>query len=342
MLAIHHQSGSFSDKWIDYCCLNKVPYKLVDCYCSNIVEQMQECDGLMWHWLHYDYKAALFARQLIGSLEKMGKMVFPNLDTCWHYDDKVGQKYLLEAIGAPLVASHVFYEKEQALDWARNTDYPKVFKLRGGAGAENVRLVRNKREAIMLIDKAFACGFKMKKRLNFLTERLWAFRRDKTLISFLNITKGIARQFVPTEEERNFPHQRNYIYFQDFIPDNSFDIRVFVIGSRAFAIKRIVRDGDFRASGSGNFVCNPDDIPVECLRIAFDIASQLQVQSVAYDFVFYEEVPLIIEISYAFNSSSIHRGPRYGYWDKDLNRIECEFFPEFFIIEDFLEGFYAL
>jgi len=118
-IALHSRPGSFSDKWINYCDQHNVPYKLVDCYNSDIIEQLQNCDGLMWHWVHNDYKAQLFARQLIYSLELMGKKVFPDSDTCWHYDDKVGQKYLLEAIDAPLVSSYVFYEKDQALEWAK-------------------------------------------------------------------------------------------------------------------------------------------------------------------------------------------------------------------------------
>ena len=37
--------------------------------------------------------------------------------------------------------------------------FPKVFKLRGGAGAANVKLVKSKRDFIKLINKAFGRGF---------------------------------------------------------------------------------------------------------------------------------------------------------------------------------------
>ena len=104
-IAIHEYAGSFSDRWIKYCDEKKVPYKLVNCYDSDIVSQLEDCQALMWHWNQNDYKAALFARQLTISLEKKGIKVFPDVNTAWHHDDKVGQKYLLEAIGAPLVKS---------------------------------------------------------------------------------------------------------------------------------------------------------------------------------------------------------------------------------------------
>ena len=74
-------------------------------------------------------------------------MVFPNFNTAWHFDDKVGQKYLLEAIDAPLVPSYVFYSKEMALKWLEQTQFPKVFKLRGGAGSANVKLVQDEKRS---------------------------------------------------------------------------------------------------------------------------------------------------------------------------------------------------
>jgi hypothetical protein len=57
----------------------------------------------MWHCSHKDFRAQNFDRQLIISIEKMGIKVSPNFKTYWHHDDKVGQKYLFEAIDAPLV-----------------------------------------------------------------------------------------------------------------------------------------------------------------------------------------------------------------------------------------------
>jgi len=144
-IAIHKRPGSFSDRWIEYCNQKNINYKIVNCYDSDIINQLKDCSGLMWHWNHGDYREQNFARQLIISIEKMGAKVFPNSNTCWHFDDKVGQKYLLEAIGAPLAPTYVFYDKKSAFDWIDKTTFPKVFKLRGGAGSLNVKLVEHKK-----------------------------------------------------------------------------------------------------------------------------------------------------------------------------------------------------
>lgn len=334
MLAIHHRPGSFSDNWIKYCEQNSIPYKLVDCYSSEIVQDLQKCDVLLWHWAHYDSKAVLFARQLIYSLEMIGKKVFPSYKTCWHFDDKIGQKYLLESLGAPLVPSHIFYNKKRALEWARYTTYPKVFKLRGGASSENVRIVKNYSTAKKLIQCAFSRGFKAKSRFRFLEERMWHFRRDKNISSFLNISKGVARLFIPKQAELQLPIQKNYVYFQDFISQNDHDIRVIVIGMRAFAIKRMVRDGDFRASGSGKIIYNPDEIPGQCIKLAFELSRKLGSQCLACDFVFDENIPLLVEISYGFAQKGYLTCP--GHWNENLEWIEGPFHPENFMLEDIL------
>jgi len=55
-------------------------------------------DGLLWHWANSETKGQLVAKQIIASVENLGIAVFPSINTCWHYDDKIAQKYLLEAI----------------------------------------------------------------------------------------------------------------------------------------------------------------------------------------------------------------------------------------------------
>jgi hypothetical protein len=335
LIAIHHRAGSFSDKWIKFCQARDIPFKQVNCYNSDIVEQLEECEGLMWHWSHSDYRDLLFARQLIYSLEKAGKKAFPDSRTCWHFDDKVGQKYLLECIHAPLIKTEIFYEKKKALDWAESAVFPKVFKLRGGAGAENVWLVKDLAKAKELINQSFGKGFKAKNRAYFFKERLWQLRREKSLGSLLNMLKGLARIFVPTESELMQPVEKNYVYFQEFVPDCDHDIRVVVVGNKAFAIKRMVRFGDFRASGSGKIDYNPANIPVSCLKEAFQISQKLCTQSLALDFVLIGGKPFIVEISYGFSSQGYLRCK--GYWDSSLNWNEGKFVPEFFMIEEFLK-----
>lgn len=329
-IAIHHAPGTFSDGWIAYCKKNGVAYKLVNCYATDILEELSECDALMWHHHHRDYRDVLFAKQLLYAVEQSKKRTFPDFRTCWHFDDKVGQKYLFEAIGAPLVPSYVFYSRLDALDWIENAHFPKVFKLRGGASSQSVRLVRSKREARTLVVKAFGRGFSQFDGLGDLRERIRRYREGKIKIQV--VAKGLARAVIPPEFARMHANELGYVYFQDFIPDNAFDIRVVVIADKAFAIKRMVRKNDFRASGSGNILYGKEHIPTDTIRLAFQIADKLESQCAAFDFVYDSHGnPLVTEVSYGFLSSAYKSCP--GYWDKSLTFHEGPFKPEDWMVE---------
>lgn len=331
-IAIHHRPGSFSERWIEYCKKHDIEYKLVNSYSNNIIDQLRGCDIFLWHHSNYDYRDALFAKQLLYSIKSLGIQVYPDFETTWHFDDKVGQKYLLEAINAPFVPSYVFYTKKEALSWLNSTDFPLVFKLRGGAGSSNVKLVKNIEEAKKLTHKAFKSGFPQFDRLNHLKLRIDNFRAKQEGISAL--PKGLVKFIRGTEYSNNSPREIGYIYFQKFIPSNDFDTRVVVINSKfAAAEKRFVREDDFRASGSGKF--SYEDIDINIIRTAFDIASKLKLQSVAFDFIYDEQCqPLVVEISYGFGVEGISNVP--GYWDSNLNWIPEPFLPQEWIIESLI------
>lgn len=321
-IAIHHVSGSFSDRWIAYCEEKGIDYKIVNAYDSNIVEQVSDCTAFMWHHHHANYKDVLFAKQLLYSLQIAGKKVFPDFNTTWFFDDKVGQKYLLESIGAPMVSSYVFYDKESALRWLEGTSFPKVFKLRGGAGAYNVRLVRSKREGKVLVRKAFGRGFLAFDGRVQLREACRKYRDGKG--AFINVLKGVARLFCPTLYTRMHGREKGYVYFQDFIPGNDFDVRLIVIKDKAYGMRRMCRKNDFRASGSCDFVYAMID--EKTLRTAFDVAEKLSLQSVAFDFIYdSEKNPLIVEMSYGYGTKG--SGKCHGYWTKDLQWHEGVFNP---------------
>lgn len=335
-LAIHHIQNSFSPQWIAYCEEHGIRYKLVDCYRNDIVDQLKECDALLWNWNQSNYKAQLFARQLIHALDRDDFIVYPNVNTAWHYDDKVGQKYLLEAMDVPLVPSYAFYDQASALAWIEETDFPKVFKLRNGAGSHNVRLIHTRAEAKRYAKQAFGRGFMAFHRASVLQDRYWEFQRDKTWKSFLNISKGLYRYLVPHPKNKELPRERNYLYAQDFVPNCDHDIRVFVIGDRAVTKKRFVRENDFRASGSGRMSWDIGDEGKACVQMGFEVTEKLQAQSVAFDFVKDVDGYKIVEISYAASEKGFPDCP--GYWQRDLSWTRTPLRVEYFIIEEVLKA----
>lgn len=315
MIAIHNSTFGFHPRWITYCEKQGIPFKLVNCYANDLIEQLEGCKALMWHFNQGSHRDNIIAKQILFALEHTGLQVFPNFRTAWHFDDKVAQKYLFEAVGAPLVPSYVFFDKQEALRWVDQTTFPKVFKLRGGAGSQNVRLVHTKTECIKLINKAFGRGFPKYDAWGSLKERIYKFQRGK--MPFFEVVKGIIRLFYAPPYARLGASEVGYVYFQDFIPNNDSDIRIIVIGNKAFGLKRFVRDNDFRASGSGSFAYDRELFDINTVKISFEINKRLNLQVGVFDFVFDENnKPLIVELSYGYSHEAYDNCP--GYWDENL------------------------
>jgi len=332
-IAIHKRKGSFSDRWIEYCELESIPHKIVNCFDSDIIEQLKDCDALMWHYHHGEFKDILLAKDLLFSLEHAGVKVFPNFKTAWHFDDKVAQKYLLEALNNSLVPSCVFYDKEQAKVWASSTTYPKVFKLKGGAGSANVKLVHNKKQCLKLINKAFGKGFKQFDGKTYFLDTIKKYKSGAK--SLKQVIKAFGRMLVSTNYSKMAGREKGYVYFQEFMPNNDSDIRVIIIEGKAFGLKRMVRKGDFRASGSGEIIYDANEINERCIQIAFETNQKINSQCVAFDFVFDQDNnPLIVEISYGFSVSPYDKCE--GYWTADMKFHKGKFNPQYWMVESLI------
>lgn len=318
---------------MDYCRNKEIRHKVVNCYDDDIVEQVKDCSALLWHHSQSDPRDVLIARQLLFALEHSGFKVFPDFRLAWHFDDKVGQKYLFEALDIPRLRSYVFVESAPAYEWAARTTYPKVFKLRHGAASSCVRLVRSESEARRLIRRAFGRGFPVYNPWENLKERFYTARLGTS--SAIDIAKGFGRFLYPPRFSRVLSPQRGYVLFQEFAPGNDSDVRISVVGDKAFGLRRWVRPGDFRASGSNLNSYEREQVDLECVALAFKLAERLGGQCLAFDFIRKEDNSLaVIEVSYGFN----WKGRSAGYWDRNLNWCVGKFRPEEWMVDMVLDS----
>jgi len=320
MIAIHKSNKGFSPRWIDFCKKNNIPYKEVSCYDSDIIEQLADCKALMWHHQQTDIKDVLTAKRILFALEHAGIQVFPDFRTSWHFDDKVAQKYLLEALNIPYVKSYIFYDKQKAIDFIKSTELPKVFKLKGGAGSVNVQLIRTRQKGVRLVKKMFGKGVSNVDVWSMVYDRWRLFRLRKSKAALRYLLIAVYRLFIKSGYQKFAGREGNYFYLQDFIPNNKFDIRIIIVNNKAIGIKRNVRPNDFRASGSGLVEPLDNDTigtSINAVNVAFAAYRLLNNQSAAFDFVFNDEhEPLIVEISYGF-LAEVYDGCM-GYWTDDL------------------------
>jgi hypothetical protein len=192
--------------------------------------------------------------------------------------------------------------------------------------------IKSKSQAIRMINKMFGKGINQ--------DKVGFFHRIKTynyqLIKIYRYYGIKLRNYIIGSDTNPFwMRQKNYIYFQEFLPDNAYDTRVQITGKRAFAFVRYNRPNDFRASGSNNWSLAHEKIDMRFVRIAFDVSFKLNFQSMAYDFIYDKQrQPVIVEISYCYGDY-----PEFstGYWDENLIWHPGRFVPQYLELVDLLE-----
>lgn len=331
-LAICGGEGSFAERWMQTAAEQGHLPRRVDALQSDIVAQLQGFDGFLWTPSHDSPADMLVAGHVLRAAEAMGIAVFPNHPTFWHFDDKVAQKYLLEALQAPAVPAHVFFDRASALNWLQTAAFPLVWKLRRGAGSSNVSLAKTKAQAEALVEQAFGRGFAVK--ASYFSDVGTKARKKRSAAEWLGVVQRLPDSIKAIyRTNQGMGRERGYAYFQDFVPGNAFDTRVTVVGHRAFSFTRNVRKNDFRASGSGSISYDRSRIDPKCLGIAFDVAEQLGSQSMAFDFVHTPSgQPLIVEMSYGYLASAVHASG--GWYDRSLQWHDEPTWPQDAILHD--------
>jgi len=306
----------------------------VDVYRADILEQLAGCDGFLWRHIH-DVGMQQIARRLLPVIERELRLcVFPDQATCWHYDDKIAQAFLLRALEIPTPDTWVWFEREDAERFAREAKVPLVMKLSTGAGSENVRRIDSAAEALEWIRILFSTGVTDLSDASF-RPAPWGARVRAAARTLLHgrpaHRHGLGRGGL----------HHGYVLFQQLVPDNAFDTRVTVIGRRAFGFRRFNRPGDFRASGSGRLDHDPTQIDLATVRLAFETAQRMGTQSVAIDGLRDGAKPLVAEVSYTYQSQAVADCP--GHWELrgapasgELTWVAGSMWPEDAQIEDFL------
>jgi glutathione synthase/RimK-type ligase-like ATP-grasp enzyme len=329
-----HRAPGFAERWIEGSHPEDVAVSGIDGYRSGIVSELGSFDAVAWQ-LSQDRSLDLtVGRQVLAAAEMMGLTVFPNHATRCHFDDKIAQKYILEATGAPLAKTWVFFTRDDARAFLRSASFPLVFKLRRGAGSMNVHLLRDRVEGEKVARKAFSGGFRPFPVIDRLSRAGARFASSgPRKVGF----GGRARRALRVILEQTFrvPRERGYLLLQEFIPGNVKDTRVTIIGDRRFCFFRGVRDGDFRASGSGRISYpDRDEIPADMIEIAAGISDRLGFQSMAYDFVREPATgrAVLLEMSFTFNAEAVFRCP--GYLHRDGSWRTPAPWPQDAILED--------
>lgn len=312
---VFKHSGNWNSYIIKYCIDNKIPFELVDCYSPSIIDKLEQYSALIWTIQNYVLADILESRSILRIAEKKGLKVFPDQNTIWHFDDKIAEMYLFQSVNAPIPKSMVFYSLEECVEWLSKAEYPIIAKLRSGSGSNNVKMLKNFRNAISYANRMFKKGFNPSP--SFIYK---AFSKIQSSHDWMTVISRFKRipEFLNTRRHANqLPIEKGYCFFQEYIVNNGFDIKVVVVEDKLSYFIRNSRKGDFRASGSGDFFYDRKYITKEIIDSAFETTKALGLQCVGYDYVIDKRTGQgkLIEMCYGFDWEAVYNAA--GYWDRN-------------------------
>ena len=329
------------EHWHDTWCLwlqkHEIPYEIVDCYHYDIISRLRNYSALLWGYANFVNADLMEAQHILDIAARMGLKVFPNHSTGWHFDDKIAEMYAFQEVQAPIPQSWVFYELEKCLEWlTKEATYPLIAKLRRGSGANNVKMLKNVRQAKYYAKRMFSKGFSPSQSLLYKTYSKVQSTRDwKTLLARIRLIPNflIARRYG-----LGMPMERGYCYFQEFIENDGYDLKVVVVGNKCSYLVRKVRKGSYKASGGGGIYYDRALVTPQIINSAFLTADVLGLQCVGFDYVVNRKDGrgCIVEMCYGFDSEAISASG--GYWDRSLTWHDAPLNVPHEIIKNLMEN----
>lgn len=216
--------------YIAACVELKVSYKVVDVHKNNWVEEIEKsgCDVfLVWPTIYTPIHKQFWDERLYILCNLLHKNIFPFYNELWVYESKRRTRDFLAINNLPHPKTDIFFEKEEALEFARTVSYPIVLKTDQGAGSKGVYIIRSQSEAEENIKTAFKQGISLKRTSKY---------------------------------ERH----KGYVVFQEYLADCQ-EWRLIRVGDDYFCRYKI-KKGEFH-SGSGSIVwAKPPEVLLNSIK----------------------------------------------------------------------------
>jgi glutathione synthase/RimK-type ligase-like ATP-grasp enzyme len=322
-------STSWYYPWEEYCQENNLEYEILNPYSSTIIDELKKFDILLWHFNNYTFQDMMMARSILYSAKMLGLKIFPDFYDIWHFDDKIAETYLLQSIAASIPQSWLFYSLNEIKNWDKHEiTFPLVAKLKCGSGSHNVKLIKSKSQLIDYSKRMFGNGFSPHPSIFYKAKSNYDSSKGKKDLMMSRIKK-IPEFYNTYKSAKKFPNEKGYVFLQEFIPNNGYDLKIVVIGEKLSFIVRRVRKNDFRASGGGDIYYDKTLITKDIIDSAFAVNDKLKFLCMGYDYVINSKTNegKIIEMSYCFSHVALLQAKGYfdrnGIWyDRPLNAPE--------------------
>jgi len=295
---IANENPSEVDRWIAAChkMNDKVDFQVVNITRNNWLEEtvMSKPQILLTKpgGLTAPFKQ-LYDERLTILVKDLGYLCFPSLDEVLIYENKRYFSYWLKANKIPHPKTDVFYFKEEAIDFLTRAVFPIVGKTNIGASGSGVRVLHNRKEAVVYIHNTFS--FKgAAKRSGPNLKKGGLFRRG---VRYLINPSKIAGK-LKVYKSRSADVQNSFVVLQEYI-QHEFEWRVVRIGESFFAHKKL-KMGE---KTSGSLLKNYDNPPLSILDFVKEITDRFGFVSQAVDIFETEQGYLVNEMQCIFGQS---------------------------------------
>jgi glutathione synthase/RimK-type ligase-like ATP-grasp enzyme len=237
--------------WLRYerfCKNNEITYGFLDITRSNWMDEAEKYDMIICHTESNPAYQEMIESKIYILENLMGKFCFPSYHEVWQYENKNRANYLYDYFRLPKIPTYVTQNREEAFELIEEVGYPFITKTTIGAASTGVRKIKTRSEAVKMINSIFCHN-------------------------------GLKTQYP-------YQRQKDYFYIQKFINDARFDLRIMLVGDMAFGYYRYPNQGDFRASGAGNY--EKKAIPDDALRLAIDVRNKLNSRLMGIDLLYSE------------------------------------------------------
>lgn len=224
---------------------NNIPYKEYDISRSDFIEKSKQFDLIAWR-VETSYSKQWEAIDKTDLLEKyLGKTLLQSSESLWLDEDKVRLDYFYKIHDLPHIKTFISQSRDEVMDFIETCDYPIISKDKVCSCGKGVYMIKNKLQAYDFCEEVFTTGL---------------------------------------ETNESYVKQKDYVYFQEFVPNHGFDLRIIMVGEYFFGYFRYPKVGDYKASGSG--IVDKKALPIDAMLLAKQVRGVLPASNaLAVDFI---------------------------------------------------------
>lgn len=219
--------------------------------------------------------------------------LIPSIQALKAHENKGFQVLMARKLGLGFIPSE-YYGDVKEMDFSY--EIPYIIKTLGGASAQGVEKVNTPSDLMSFIREK---------------EGRWTGRNIKRILK-----KIIFPKFVNQQRERYLDFGHVPIVIQKFVPNLQYDYKLLVFGGKYYPMKRAVAKNSFKASGSGLFSRDIDELELS-LVLDFGQKFKSQVPSPHYsiDICIHEGEAYLIEYQLTHMGQSAITGSD-GYYQR--------------------------